>query len=335
MLHIVCQDWMSTSGNHAGMVHLYKQITKLYPEKTRLYISNEGCKNPKGFNTLLILRDALKLCIHVKKGDKVLLTEYLARYAHQNLFVNLLSIFCPEVELYSMIHLTPGILNKEYTIEEIVNSAKRIKTNITLGSSLTNYLSGLGIHNVHTSFHYVDEKYYTPSQEKFENRSTPIRIIAMGALARNFSLLANIVKQVPEAKFVICKGRKQIDHLFEGCPNVQLLGFMEEDELKHQMDLADVSLNVMDDTIGSNVICTSLGMGLAMCVSDVGSIRDYCDDTNSVFCDNEEDFVKELKELANDPIRVSQMKKSAFESSKRLSIRNYADDIFKIIGIEK
>ena len=36
------------------------------------------------------------------------------------------------------------------------------------------------------------------------------------------------------------------------------------------MNDSDISLNVMKDTIGSNVICTSMATGLAMVVSDVG-----------------------------------------------------------------
>lgn len=74
-----------------------------------------------------------------------------------------------------------------------------------------------------------------------------------------------------------------MDDLFPKTPNVELKGFLEEDELRHQMDIADVSLNVMEDTVGSNVITTSMAMGLAMIVSDVGSIRDYCNDANALF----------------------------------------------------
>ena len=46
---------------------------------------------------------------------------------------------------------------------------------------------------------------------------------------------------------------------------------------------ADISPNVMEDTVGSNVIVTSLAMGLAMICSNVGSIKDYCDDSNTIF----------------------------------------------------
>lgn len=47
------------------------------------------------------------------------------------------------------------------------------------------------------------------------------------------------------------------------------------------MAKADLSLNVMEDTVGSNVITTSMAMGLGLIVTDVGSIRDYCDESNA------------------------------------------------------
>ena len=60
----------------------------------------------------------------------------------------------------------------------------------------------------------------------------------------------------------------------------------EESELRQHMANANISLNVMEDTVGSNVIVTSLAMGLAMICSNVGSIKDYCDDSNTILCNN-------------------------------------------------
>ena len=64
--------------------------------------------------------------------------------------------------------------------------------------------------------------------------------------------------------------------------------------MQHYMNDSDISLNVMKDTIGSNVICTSMATGLAMVVSDVGSIRDYCDETNACFCSSPDDFIEKI-----------------------------------------
>lgn len=79
----------------------------------------------------------------------------------------------------------------------------------------------------------------------------------------------------------------------------------------------------MKDTVGSNVITTSLAMGLAMVVSDVGSIRDYCDKTNTLFCkNNAEDFVNALNTLKKDPLLVSRMQNASIDLSQKLKIEN-------------
>ena len=97
------------------------------------------------------------------------------------------------------------------------------------------------------------------------------------------------------------------------------------------MDIADVSLNVMEDTVGSNVITTSMAMGLAMIVSDVGSIRDYCNDANALFCQNNvEQFVRAIKKLQNNLQLVLRMKKASLENSKRLQIDNINRWFFKL-----
>lgn len=97
------------------------------------------------------------------------------------------------------------------------------------------------------------------------------------------------------------------------------------------MDIADVSLNVMEDTVGSNVITTSMAMGLAMVVSDVGSIRDYCNDENALFCQNNvEQFVRSIKKLQNNLQLVLRMKKVSLENSKRLQIDNINRWFFKL-----
>ena len=93
------------------------------------------------------------------------------------------------------------------------------------------------------------------------------------------------------------------------------------------MNEADISLNVMIDTIGSNVITTSLAMNLAMVVSDVGSIRDYCDDENALFCQSEDDFVESLSYLAQNIDKVHSMKIASGDRAKKLSIPRFYKSI--------
>ena len=93
------------------------------------------------------------------------------------------------------------------------------------------------------------------------------------------------------------------------------------------MASADVSLNVMKDTIGSNVIVTSMAMGLAMVCSDVGSIRDYCNESNCLFANTTQDFVKAVKTLSENVDRLNGMKQASLKKSSDLTIGNFYNNI--------
>ena len=87
-----------------------------------------------------------------------------------------------------------------------------------------------------------------------------------------------------------------------------------------EMQRAHVGLSVLTDTIGSNVICTSLACGLAQVVSDVGSIRDYCSDENSFLCTTVDDFVSALERLSTDRQLCERMGKAARRKAEEISL---------------
>lgn len=96
------------------------------------------------------------------------------------------------------------------------------------------------------------------------------------------------------------------------------------EELRQLMRECPVSLNVMKDTIGSNVIVTSMAMGQAMVCSDVGSIRDYCDDSNCIFCVTLQDFSSALRHLKNDKAALLNMRESSLKKSEHFMLRNFS-----------
>lgn len=327
MIYIICQDFKSTSGNHAGMRHLYQEIAKKKND-VKLYILNKKGIGIPHCNRIIAVLLLIKLIFLYRKGDKFLFTEALFKGSSHCEMIHALRLFYKKAPIYAMAHLTPSMIQKSFTEKQIKNFAADVTEIITLGSSLTLFFKQMGITNVHTSFHYVDNNYYATKEKEINKQ---ISVIVMGAMARDFKMLAEIVKSVPQAHFDICKGHKNIDNLFEGINNVTLYGFMTENNLKELMAKADISLNVMDDTIGSNVICTSLAMGLAMICSNVGSIHDYCDESNTIFCKSQQDFVGAINWLITNPEALKKMQKQAIQASKRLSIDNYIADIWALL----
>lgn len=348
MKYLIVQDWQSTHGNHAGMKHMCDLLVAKYPDEYKMFVKEcpRNWKSPRTFMEKICWRlygkyakehyltktyplEYLELCSpmfsNLTAGDEVFLLEYLLPWASQYELAYYIRENYPKVKIYALSHLT-GKYFDEMTAKEpdlIQKWAKPVDKLLTLGSSLSSYFEKAGVskEKISTGFHYVDSDYYQKQQPMKSN--SPLKVIMMGALQRDYGMLAEVVKQCPDVHWIICRGRKNVDDLFPKTPNVELKGFLEEDELRHQMDIADVSLNVMEDTVGSNVITTSMAMGLAMVVSDVGSIRDYCNDENALFCQNNvEQFVRSIKKLQNNLQLVLRMKKVSLENSKRLQIDN-------------
>ena len=356
MKYLIVQDWQSTHGNHAGMKHMCDLLVAKYPDEYKMFVKEcpRTWKSPRTFMEKICWRlygkyakehylkktyplEYLELCSpmfsNLKSGDEVFLLEYLLPWAPQYELACYIRENYPKVKIYALSHLT-GKYFDEMTAKEpdlIQKWAKPVDKLLTLGSSLSSYFEKAGVskEKISTGFHYVDSDYYQKQQPMKSN--SPLKVIMMGALQRDYGMLAEVVKQCPDVHWIICRGRKNVDDLFPKTPNVELKGFLEEDELRHQMDIADVSLNVMEDTVGSNVITTSMAMGLAMIVSDVGSIRDYCNDANALFCQNNvEQFVRSIKNLQNNLQLVLRMKKASLENSKRLQIDNINRWFFKL-----
>ena len=339
MKYLICQEWTNTSKNHAGIKYLCEELERRYPYEYVSICIPDFFKNYSGsfilkkivwFLSLIKYRKAIKkisksLQNKLKEGDSVFLMEYMTKMYPQLPIAISLKKSTPSIPVYGMIHLVPGELEKFFPEPYFSRWKECIDKALTLGHSLSNYLVSKGFDksNVKTLFHYVDIDYYRPKIDRPENGT--LTVIAMGNQMRNVKLLRQIVKDNMNVNFIICQGVSNFSSYFEHCDNVQLIPFVPEDELKAYMDTADVSLNVMIDTIGSNVIVTSLAMGLAMVCSNVGSITDYCNNSNSILCDNDKpkSFSEAIKKLGNNRELLESMKRNSRILSENFTIERF------------
>lgn len=353
MIHLICQDWLNTSGNHTGIMYLCKTLQERYPESYRMYCApsflppldkRHSSKVGKRWDFFLAknkhqryIKQLYKdIALNAREGDIVFLTEYMEEMYPMLSFAKKIKNNIPNVKLFSMVHLVPSKLSASYSDDKVFKQwTDSVDAIFTLGSSLTDYFVGREVakSKIVTSFHYVDE-YYIQQIKKHDDQS--IRVIAMGAQMRNNKLLSKICKDNPDVNFTICQGLTDMSQFFKGCNNVTLVPFVPESELRDLMSNSDISLNCMEDTIGSNVIVTSLAMGLAMVCSDVGSIRDYCDNSNSIFCNNDNPvtFSNAIRTLNSDKNLLINMRKSAAKSALRLSIDNFHKQLQNYIRTE-
>lgn len=346
MKYLIVQDWQSTHGNHAGMKHMCDLLVAKYHGEYEMYVKEcpKLWKSPKTlvekirwhiydkyvkrrYINKTYQKEYLELCkpmfSKLKDGDEVFLLEYMIPWASQYELACYIRKKNPNVRIYALSHLTCKFFDGMTANDPdmIHKWAKPVDKLLTLGSSLSSYFekAGLPKDKISTGFHYVDSEYYHKMTEIEVH--TPLRVIMMGALQRDYGMLSEIVKRCPNVHWIICRGRKNVDGLFPKTTNVELMGFLEEDELRHQMDIADVSLNIMEDTVGSNVITTSMAMNLAIVVSDVGSIRDYLDEKKSVLVSNNINSISlAIQRLVQKPECVLEMKKSMSQKSEKLSV---------------
>lgn len=352
MKYLIVQDWQSTHGNHAGMVHMCKLLKEKWPEEYEVYIKPlprtfkmvEGdglvakcirwleTQRVNYYRGVVYPREYKKLCASMfdklKPADEVFLLEYLIPWCSQYELACYLRNNFPFIKIFALSHLTVKYFKESPSLLEN-NIIKRwsapIDMMLTLGTSLSNFflLNGIDINKISTGFHYVDNNYYFRKKLDDVFVGNTMTIISMGALQRDYSLLADVVARCHDVHWIICRGRKNVDDMFKKSQNIELKGYLSEKELRDQMERADVSLNIMEDTVGSNVITTSMSMGLAMIVTDVGSIRDYCDEGNAVLCKNNVyDIVEAVKYLKSNKKRLLEMRKNSIEKSKLLSIEN-------------
>lgn len=326
-------EWSNTKGNHAGMAYLANKLALDYENVKLIKMISGKSRYKKALNLFYIWIIAIYLKIITKKDDKVFLMEYLARSCFQDKLARILRFFSVKGKLVGLVHLAGSHLMEIYHNTDVIKSKMDLLDEcVVLGSSLAKFLSEeVGYINVTTTFHYVDTEYYTPIEKQEEKGN--IRILCLGNIKRDFGTLREIVESFPDLHFDICQGVMDLSETFGNCSNVKLYGFIQEDELLRLMQSDDVCLSIMTDTVGSNVITTSLATGLVLLVSDVGSIRDYCNPECAFLCKDFNDFKKNLEILSYNPAILKTYRQNAINRASQLSYNEFKKEFEKIFCI--
>lgn len=351
MKYLVAQDWVNTHGNHAGMVHMCDMLVDKYPgEYVEVYkpVETQALPDSSYIKEILTrirnkvvrtffpgkwIKEKLSYYMPVleslKSGDSVFLLQYCAASASQDILARYIKSHYKGVKIYAMSHLTKSkYLEQGFDAKKIKKWDSYVDKHILMGSSLADFFMECGVspQKISVGFHYVDNEYYHKKEKDIiiPHIKRPT-IIAIGAMQRDFDLLSKIVNKTQTVNWIICKGLKNVDSLFHG-DNIKLVGFIPESELRELMEESDASINVMEDTVGSNVITTSLAMGLVVIVSDVGSIHDYVDSNCALFCQNTVDsFTNAINSFVNSPENIVKMRKAALSKTSNFTIDKVHD----------
>ena len=321
-LYIIVAVWPNTKDNHAGMLHLAREIKRTASFPVRIFsIPTYHLRYLFWFYCLVMDLIAMWLRFRVKPGDTVWLMEYLMRTMQQSGAAKILK---GKACVIATAHLVPKRLSRHYSDRSLKRRIRPLDRLYVLGTSLCDYFISRGIapEKVKSTFHYVDTEYYTPGGVAAGER---LKVIAMGNMERDFDTLKEIIRQSPEVDFTVCLGMLGTD-AFNHFDNVRAVGFVPEDELRRLMQEADVSLNTMYDTIGSNVITTSLACGLPVLASNVGSISDYVTDgQDGMLFESASQAVGMLRRLDKDRVLLREMSERARKKSERISVAEFVN----------
>lgn len=344
MIFLVYKTWVNTSNNHAGMKYMCQRLEELYPEKYKaieILIDKDKAHRRNIFSRVVkyVFRPVNS---HVKASrlrrfgkdldlsdsDIVVLTEYMDNHVGFIHLADSIKKRNRNVRVFGISHLVPSKLDSQFDHKTLQTWANLTDGIITLGSSLTEYYMHNGIEpdRILTTFHYVDDFYLS---DRLNHEST-FRILVQGNQMRDLNTLREVIRNLPHIDFLVCQGLLDLSKQLN-FPNVTLLPFLEEEHLRQLMCDCPVSLNIMEDTIGSNVIVTSIGMGQAMICTDVGSIRDYCNDNNCIFCKNVDDYINAISELSLNPERLSKMREASLLLSKKYHIEAFEKQLYSYI----
>jgi glycosyltransferase involved in cell wall biosynthesis len=282
------------------MAYLVRRIKHCYPKTVKLIkIPSSINLWPFYIQQAYFYTLAAYLNVILKSNDKLLFTEYLGNVSgNQTGLAIKLRNWGLKNKIIGLVHLSGENLLELYGSNKYIHLAcKAVDNIIVFGSKLADFFSELGYEQkVIKTFHYVDINYYKPSVTL---KSDKLKVIHMGSIKRNFEQLFEIVKACPDIDFHICQGYRNLSAYFKNQINVKLYGYLKEAELLELMQSCHISLSVLDDTVGSNVITTSMACGLVNVVSDAGSIRDYCELDNSFICNSEKGLIDSLLFIKN------------------------------------
>lgn len=324
-VYLLYYDYCHTRGNHAGMAYLARAMQASNRSIRLIKHPEQEYRGGWLFAYMYALGIAAYLKFVLRRGDQVLFFEYLSGdFGYQDTIARLLRQWGCNNYFSGLVHLGGDQLMSLYkTPAAILRRLDYTDRILVFGSSLKTFLSdSVGYRKpIVRTYHYAETTFYVPSSKPHE-AGAPLQVLVLGKLKRNADQLAAIIERTKGiAYFHVCAGRSahaSIAHF----PHVRIYPALSEVDLRGLMQLSDVNLSVFYDTVGSNAVTSTLACGLVQVASHVGSIEDYGDSTNSIWCECTDDFVNALAALAHDEQRLRKMQKSARAQAERISLAN-------------
>lgn len=272
---------------------------------------------------------SFKLILLIKNNDKLLLFEYLTPGIREDIIARLVYFFAgKKCKVFCLVHLTPRKLSLIYSEKIIQRRMRFVDGIITLGSSLSFYLKSILDKPTATLLHYADLQFY---YLKDREHNAVLNVLILGQQERDYERLIEFVSCNVYVNYHIIISNQSIIDRLNLFKNVKCYCGIDEAELVQIMDKCEVSLNFMLDVVGSNVISTCISKGIVSIVSDLGSIRDYLSEKDTLFCQTFSDFSLNLKRINENRILLKEFRENLIMKRSLLSVKLFENALNNFI----
>src|SRR5690606_4798004 len=192
-IYLLYYDFKHTSGNHAGMAYLSRELKAAIPDVRLVRHIRQGYSGGRYVGWIYAFFIALYLCVVLRPGDKVCLMEYMSgHFARQDLIVSLLRKWKRRNFVLGLIHLPISFLKTLYgSTEAISKKMAPLDHILVFGNRLKRDIQQLSSVPVTFAHHYAERAYYRPAPNPNIGKH-PLRVLCIGGIKRNWALLSEI-----------------------------------------------------------------------------------------------------------------------------------------------
>jgi len=333
-IYLLYYDFKHTSGNHAGMAYLSQELKAAIPDVRLVRHIRQGYTGGRYVGWIYAVFIALYLYIVLRPGDKVCLMEYMSgHFARQDVIVSLLRKWKRRNFVLGIIHLPLSFLQTLYGSVEVISKKIALTDHILVfGNQLKRDIHQLTPVPITFAHHYAERAYYRPAPNPYVIGQRHLHVLCIGGIKRNWRLLSEIVERCRNIEFHLCVG-DTMPGLAVAYPHVHVYKRLDEADLLTLMQRCDVNLSVLEDTVGSNAITSSMAVGLVQVVSRIGSIDDYCTTRDSFLCNGLNDYVCALQRLSEESGVLETMRQATLEAASRFDKEKFIHTFRDLIGI--
>ena len=149
--------------------------------------------------------------------------------------------------------------------------------------------------------HGVDTTYFCPDEKLPPLEDGPIKGLIVGYTERDHSFLAGLMRKIPPGVLHLkIAGSQEQLAVYEGCPCVEVLSRLTDEDLRNVYRSSDLLVMPMLDCTANNAVLEAMACGTPVITNRVGGIPEYVSESSSYIMDGkkEDEWIDCLKEIS-------------------------------------